>query len=174
MKDIMLDIETLGTGNNAVIIQIGVCEFDRLTGEIGGRACYNLNLKDSLNKGFEIDADTLKWWLQQDQNVFNDILNDDQCTPKVILNELSKIFKDKCVWCHATFDVPLLNNYFKKYDVWGNIDYRKVRDIRTLVDITNFDLDSLDWTNKTHNALDDCIFQVDYVTKALTKGVNND
>jgi len=37
MKDVMLDVETLGTKSTAAIIQIGACYFDRETGEIGDK-----------------------------------------------------------------------------------------------------------------------------------------
>ncbi len=35
MRDCMIDFETLGTGPDAAIIQVGACYFDRVTGEIG-------------------------------------------------------------------------------------------------------------------------------------------
>ena len=43
MKDVMIDFETLGNSNNAVVVQIGACYFDRKTGEIGYKFETNID-----------------------------------------------------------------------------------------------------------------------------------
>jgi hypothetical protein len=74
MKDIMIDIETLGTGTRGLITQIGACYFDRNTGEIGDKFCENIQIQDALDNGFEVRGDTIKFWLEQDKEVIQKMI----------------------------------------------------------------------------------------------------
>lgn len=47
--------------------------------------------------------------------------------------------------------------------------HKDARDIRTLVNLSGIDLKTYDWNKKTHNALDDCKFQVTYCVDAMKK-----
>ena len=53
MKDLMVDIETLGVSHDSVITQIGACYFDRNTGEIGAKFIANIDLS-SCTKCFRL------------------------------------------------------------------------------------------------------------------------
>ena len=64
--DLMVDIECLGGKPPKLITQIGVCAFDLLTGEIADPEIRNIDVQCSLDLGFQLDADTLRWWLQQE------------------------------------------------------------------------------------------------------------
>ena len=52
MNDLMLDIETLGTTYNAVVVQVGAIYFDRLTGDIDAGICLNISIDDCLKHGW--------------------------------------------------------------------------------------------------------------------------
>jgi hypothetical protein len=68
MKDIMVDLETLGTGPRSAIIQIGAVEFDRHTGEIGEPFLVSVAqdfYEDAEHHGFVKDVETVAWWEKQ-------------------------------------------------------------------------------------------------------------
>ena len=170
MKDLMIDIETMGNTPNAVMIQLAGIFFDRKTGETGREFCMSLNIEACERLGFVKDQSTEDWWKTQNQNVLHEILNKTE-TPIVVISKfvefLGKDIKDILVWSHATFDFPIVQNYLKKLTP-SFMPYRGARDIRTLVDLSGIDLNKYDWANgKTHNALDDCKFQIKYCVDAM-------
>lgn len=168
MNDIMLDIETLGNTHDSVMIQIAACYFDRNTGAIGKTFSRCILKSDCEAYGFKTSESTIKWWSEQKQSVLESIFDRGECL-EIVLNDFSEfIDREACVWCHATFDFPILQNYFNKINL-PPLNFRKCRDIRTLVDLSNLDLDKYDWSGKTHDALDDCIFQVNYCKDAINE-----
>lgn len=167
MQDLMIDIETLGTGNNAVMIQLGACYFDRRTGKIGDTFCRSINREKSTAAGFEEDQSTIDWWSRQDQTIFQEIISSRE-SPKQVMNAFRSFADRKNVkfWSHATFDFVIVQNHFKKLGI-KPLPHGKARDIRTLVDISGINLSLYNWGKKTHNALDDCKFQVEYCRDAF-------
>lgn len=169
MKDIMLDIETLGVSEKAVMIQLAAVRFNRSTGEIGGEFCMSATPESCEEHGFLRDESTEQWWATQNQEVFNDILNNAVRVEQVIqqFNGFLQPHKETIVWSHATFDFPIVQNYLKKMSSY-HMNFRNARDIRTLVDLSGIDLSKYDWgKEKTHNALDDCKFQIKYCVDAF-------
>jgi len=168
IPDIMLDIETFGNKSNALIVQVAMQYFNRNTGQLGNSMYVNIDVEDSLSKGFDMDTETLDFWAQQPKEIFESL----QVNP-VKCDEAAKMIKKfikfgSKIWCHATFDAPIVGNYFNKLNIklpWG---YKNVRDIRTLVELSGIDLDKYNWEEgKTHNAMDDVRFQIKYCVDAL-------
>ena len=171
MKDLMIDIETLSAASDAVMIQLAGVYFDRNTGECGKEFCMNIDENSCLDQGFHTSASTLNWWATQDQTILNAIR-----TNAHDVTEVTRAFysfyqeggKDVQVWSHATFDFVIVQNYLEK--LHKKFMYHKnARDIRTLVSLSGIDLTTYDWNNKTHNALDDCKFQIKYCVDAIKK-----
>lgn len=65
MLDVMLDLETMGTGPSAAIVAIGAVEFDLDTGQLGSRFYEAVDLCTSVELGGVIDAATVLWWMDQ-------------------------------------------------------------------------------------------------------------
>jgi len=73
---IMIDLETMGTGPDAAIIQIGAVafhgpliaqEFAGLENTISAPLFHtHVNLQSCLDAGLRMDASTVLWWLEQD------------------------------------------------------------------------------------------------------------
>jgi exodeoxyribonuclease VIII len=59
----MLDLETMGTSNNAAIIAIGAVEFDHT--DILREYYEVIDLQSSVEAGLTIDAATVLWWMKQ-------------------------------------------------------------------------------------------------------------
>jgi len=168
MKDIMLDIETLGTLHNSVITQIGMLYFDRLTGELGKELLVNIRIQDCIDSGLRVDGGALKFWFEQENKSF---LKNPVTLSKAL--ECVRTFYDKqsLVWAHSTFDFPLLSNAYSVIGQGFALPYRNLRDIRTLVDLSGLEYikkeDSKD--PKTHNAMEDCKYQVVYCVECFKK-----
>ncbi|MFM9673750.1 3'-5' exonuclease, partial [Streptomyces galilaeus] len=64
MNHVMLDLETMGQGNNAAIVAIGAVFFEPTTGEIGDTFYRKIDLESAAQYG-EIDPNTVLWWLKQ-------------------------------------------------------------------------------------------------------------
>ena len=62
---IMLDLETLGTKNDSVIISIGAVRFTDT--EILGEFHVGIEPASATALGLKIDGDTVKWWLDDDR-----------------------------------------------------------------------------------------------------------
>lgn len=163
MKDLMLDIETLGTSYNAVITQMGACYFDR-QGGIGDKFLVNIQIQDCLNQGLVVDAGAIKFWLEQKERSF--------LIEPLKLSRALGLFRNFCkdvkfIWCHSTFDLPIVANAYKIFGEKLPFSYRAIRDIRTLVDLSNHQKPKT--VNNTHNALEDCIYQVGYCSECFIK-----
>jgi len=168
MTDLMLDLETMSSGSEAVIIQIGACYFDRYTGEIGSSFLVNVDFVSE--KIGEFDGSTICWWLNQakEGNLLTFLNNPVKCCEA--LRQFKAFVKDaKQIWSHATFDFVIIQEALKRFKI-KPLPYRAARDIRTLVDLAG--LPKQDTSVTTHDALEDCIFQVKYCVecfKALRK-----
>lgn len=165
MKDLMLDIETLGTRPTSVICQLGACYFDRQTGEIREKFLQNIEIGSALMAGLTIDQSTVDWWKEQDEQTWH--------TGLVDIWSVLQLFSDFCkgvksIWSHATFDVPIVQNAYQMCSIKLPWHYRAAKDIRTLVDLTNPEFKP-DKELKTHNALDDCLYQVKYCVGCFNK-----
>ena len=165
--DLMLDIETFGTSYNSAVVQVAMVYFNRESGQLGQEIIVNLDVQDSISNGFEISSETLDWWEKQPREILESL-----SVNPFKLKEGLEIIKnfihiDSIIWCHSTFDVPILGNVFLKMGNKLPWRYKNVRDIRTLCEQANLNLDMYDWeSEKTHNALSDVKFQVKYVTDA--------
>lgn len=170
MQDLMIDIETMGTGHNAVMIQLAGVFFDRISGQLGEEFCANIRQESCEEYGFVTTPSTVEWWKTQEPLILEGIKKDARDVLFVI-NDFYNFYqsqKDVKVWSHATFDFVIVQNYLQTLKN-SYMYHKNARDIRTLVDLSGIDLKAYDWTQKTHNALDDCKFQVKYCVEALNE-----
>ena len=163
MNDIMLDLEALGLGSNAVIIQIGACYFDRYTGHIGSTFKMNIDVDSSLRAGFEIEGRTVDWWMGQSDDARSSVTSHPKSDVLMAIESLNNFLAGaETVWSHSTFDFTKIENHINKLDVEAKFGHRVSRDIRTLVDLAGVDVTKYTLDGTAHTALDDCFFQVKY------------
>lgn len=175
--DIMLDLETLGSGPSATIIQVGACYFDRYTGEIGETFDRRINPETSEKYQFRIDASTVMWWLSQSKDSQNCVLidkkekNDPRFDVLEVLKDFNLFLKPKvAIWSHATFDFVLLPYHYRRTGIPPNFQYWQARDIRTIVDLAGINVFTYKQKNGVaHSALNDCLHQVRYCVDAFNK-----
>jgi hypothetical protein len=74
MNNVMIDLETMGTGPTAAIVAIGAVRFNRCG--LVDTFYRNVSLRSSMSLGLKVDADTVMWWLQQGEEARAGLLVD--------------------------------------------------------------------------------------------------
>jgi exodeoxyribonuclease VIII len=188
----MLDLETLGTSNNAAIIQIGAVAFNAdgendslwtnepdmlLANGQGFRV--NVNLAESRHPGV-IDAAAVEWWLQQSQEARDSIT---KAKGRLELGAALEAFvrwlytvtpqvRKLRMWSNGpTFDETILRAAFMRYGSHLPLSFRGSRCCRTMTEVAELH----GWNGKQaasdapqdttkHDALSDAVFQARGVT----------
>jgi len=195
MKDalhVMIDLETLGTASDALILSIGAVKF-RLDGNIYHPFFYrNISISDSLRLGCTVDHSTLDFWLRQPEDARKALSNPTRDPLFTVLTDFEDFYDNggdtvKYVWSNGTdFDISILSNTYKKDQLKTPWFYTKARDYRTVIalakDIKGYEKhpnytesildDNYDNPGKVlykkikHNALDDAIYQAHCLIEA--------
>lgn len=169
---IMVDIETMGNQSGSALTSIGAVEFDLNTGEIGRTFYTKVNLQSCVDAGLKMNADTVLWWLRQNEEARNEIAvrKPDEVVPKLheALDLFTQFVKDcgretVCLWGNsARFDMGILSDAYgaiKKRIPW---DFRLERCVRTLSAFAPEIKQSMPFEGTVHNAMDDCKHQIKY------------
>lgn len=175
MHDLMLDLETLSTRNDAAILSIGACLFDIETGDIGPTFSRHIELDDSPLRG-HISADTIKWWLKQDDAARIAITSPAKsvklASALIELRDFIPRNKTLKLWSNgATFDLVIIRNALDRHNHIIPWQYWQERDTRTLVDIAER-ITGINAAKTTpfdgikHDALADAIHQAHYISRA--------
>ena len=171
MKNIMIDIETLGTSADAVILSVSACYFEPSTGEIGDKFDKQINLKASIAAGRDIDASTVLWWMSQDDNARKQFATNHKAAKMTdVLKDFATFIKPKSlVWGNgASFDLTILSTAYARCKLplpWMFWDERDVRTIVHIGQALGFNpKKDMPFKGVRHNALDDSIHQSKYVS----------
>lgn len=73
-RDVMVDLETLGTAPDGVMLSIGLVRFDVETGYVGGEWQWHLDVIDQVDAGLRLDPGTAMWWMHPDRRPAVDAL----------------------------------------------------------------------------------------------------
>jgi DNA polymerase III epsilon subunit-like protein len=165
-QDAMIDIETLSTKNNAVILTIGAIKFyrgkDICPLENTANFYRRIDIKSCKKLNMDIDKNTVQWWNNQsDEAKYEALVNKDRKDIKEVLEELSEFIKDcKHIWANSpSFDCVILENAYRCCELEIPWKFWNLRDCRTIYDIGKTTLKSIVKETK-HNALDDCYNQI--------------
>lgn len=163
---VMVDLETLGNGSNAVILSIGAVEFDPDTDTLGREFYVLVDPQSCVDAGLQVDVGTVVWWMKQSdqaRSAFN--------RKGYPLDEALAHFTDwypagAPLWGNgATFDNVIMTNAYKAcgmdqpWKFWDDRCYRTLKNL--LPNIT------LDRKGTHHNALDDAKTQAVHANKLL-------
>lgn len=172
MIEAVIDIETLSTNNNALILTIGAIKFKR-NEEIKELkkmdTFYSKIIKKScLKLGMHIDENTLEWWKKQPKESQYEALHDktNRIEIKDALIKLSDFLKDvKCIWANSpNFDCVILENAYKSCELDIPWNFWQLRCCRTLYDIAKVNLNTISVVS--HNSLEDCYRQLIGIKKS--------
>lgn len=184
MVNIMVDIETLSTDSNAVILTIGAIPFssDGIISVDEDMYFYRRVNLQSYNKyknnEFNFNYETLLWWLKQDQKIRDEAFSnrpryDIEIVMKDFIDYLATIRKylndDKIhIWSHGKdFDVVILQNAFKVCKLECPWKFWDTRDTRTIYALANIDMKNIGGF-ECHNAIGDCLKQIEGIKQSYT------
>lgn len=175
--DLMIDLETLGTSANSVVLSIGAVLFD-IDGGINGPTFYKNVDRDLCYKmGMEIDQGTVDWWSKQSVAARNAFTLPTPVAPAEMLTKFRSFLaanadcKHLRVWSHgSSFDLPIVQTMARRCKINVPWKYWNERDTRTLVmavEKRGIPVERVQ-PEIAHNALSDAIAQARWIQKAWT------
>jgi hypothetical protein len=151
---LMIDVETLGTRSNAVILSIGAVLFD-LKGNIEEVYHRGIDIDSCLKAGLQVDGGTIEWWMKQEEQAIARVFGLEKYSLEEALYDFMTLSTEQekwYIWSHGSnFDTVLIENAYKAVGkkVWWK--YTNVRDTRTLFDVSNYKYKA----GGAHDALED-------------------
>lgn len=183
-KNFMIDLETLSTEDNAVVLSIGFVKFDIMNGEVLDKTHVLLSLAEQKHR--HIEASTVSWWIRQlDTNPTNvSIVLGTQDDMRCGVYEALELINNKIAderqhpddvfnfWCKdPDFDIRILSNLFEDFGIPSPIRYYQGRSVRTMEMLAKR-MGVYEKPITTHNAEQDCIDQSKIVSAVYQKIAN--
>ena len=156
MINVIFDFESLGLGENSVLLSLGVLAFDTKDYDIqrdGVETTFNKLLKQGLYVKLDakeqtqkykrnIDKSTLMWWTEQGEEA-KDVLrksDDDVSLDRMELLlkdyfELNGVTKNTPVWSRGYTEPMWYESVKLNLNTYGSIRHYQYRDIRTLLNV---------------------------------------
>ena len=177
----MIDIESLDTTPNCVILTIGAVLFD----PVGDGIIDKLELRPTIEEQTDvfnrtINPDTLRWWGEQSEAAQEEALGDRDRVPFAeCMDTLYKWcwkYNNGKVWSNgASFDVVVMESALANNNMPPPWNFWNIRDTRTAYSIAGVRLRDGGHTT-THKAVEDAERQAVVLQKAnkilLEKGLN--
>ena len=185
--DIMVDLETLGTRQDAIVLEISAVEFNCHTGEIGEVFDAKLDIDEQVQYRRSFNCETLQWWFKQDEearkNIFNedvDIIRFDILWALAEFSNFVKRCNNKCnsdsdrrvvkLWGNGSiFDLGILQNMYENcfHNMKLPWKFWAVNDVRTIVDLNPDVKKNCEFDGTPHCAVDDCKHEIKYLVETL-------
>ena len=139
----MIDIETLDTRPNSVVLSVGAVKFDPYAEiEPHTKTLWRPGVDDQLAQGRTMSNTTLEWWAKQAEHIKDSTFTEKgRISVHKFFAELNKylVGVDK-VWCQGPqFDMVILEDLFKQFDHHMNWAYWQVCDCRTIFNMMPVD-----------------------------------
>ena len=171
--DVMIDIESLDTSPDCVILTIGAVLFDPRGHGIIDKIEIRPTIEDQTEiYNRSINNATIEWWGKQSPEAIEEAMGDkNRVSFEEAMNQLYKFCwnRSKCAWSNgASFDVVVMDHAWKQLGRNTPWNFWDIRDTRTLYDITGVSLKDGGHTT-SHKAVEDAERQAIVVQKAYTK-----
>lgn len=186
-RDVVLDLETMGTSPCAAIVSIGAVLLDHekwgvreVSLDTGYRHfCRNVDLATSIEKGGEVDGSTVTWWLQQSEGARKALLDPTPIPIDQALEQFRDWLKWFCgdrrvrVWGNgAAFDNVILRSAYDRSDIacpWSYKDDRCYRTLRQLFPTVPEPIPLPTASMIVHRALDDAHAEALHLVELLRR-----
>ena len=178
--DIMVDLETASTKENAAILSWAMVPFDRQGKRWGFENFYKtVNLTSCFMAGMDIEKGTQLWWEGQTPEARAAVMKSEG---ENILSVTSAAYcwlsalaekNDLYMWCRGIdFDIPKMEWCFRKFVEKGTGDedfpykYSHKMDVRTVLKFMQIDPSQFEFEGIRHHSVDDCNHDIKMVQKA--------
>ena len=159
MKEMMIDIETLGLKPGCIVVEIAFVMFDLKTGLCAFPNTYLLSIREQRVMGLTSDDETWDWWQKR-----GGLPTGALASPIDVLGILGQFYEEhqpQRIWARgADFDFPILRALFEAYLLECPWPYYQQCDQRTLTQLAQS-------TSPSHRALADCHRQIRHLSCAL-------
>lgn len=168
---VMIDLETLGTDLNSVIVAIGAVKFNIKTGEIVSEFYSPVDPASCQEVGMGIDAKTVMWWLHPDRDDARKALLKDEYRND-IFNALTDFMEwygaeEVPVWGNGCmFDNQIMELAFKRLNIPCPWSYKENRDYRTIKQLLGANYCKPEAV-LAHHALEDAKWQAQHLVNIL-------
>lgn len=149
MAECMIDIETLGTGNKAVVTSIGAVVFDlkkqQTVEQILDNGYFDVHIKvqEQIELGRKMTASTVLWWMDQSVDARIELIKNQASACGV-----KQVVKDFKQWCHIKevesiwgngnmFDNSIVRDLFEDVKASYPVHFARDFDFRTLKYLVN-------------------------------------
>ena len=163
----MIDLETLSTTPDAVILTVGGVKFNPHNSDEPNRPMYfRVDVDEQTKIDRHVMQETLDWWGKQAEDVREEALGDKN---RISLDQMIKTINKFSVgvdvfWCQGPlFDYAILQNFYAQMQVPVPWNFWQIRDSRTLGSLVPRDPNEK--RTGLHNALEDCYFQAKKVQR---------
>lgn len=162
MSVVMIDIETMGTDKDCVVLTIGAVKFDPYNYDVAPHDPFYLvvNVDEQLALGRTVSDSTMEWWGNQPQSAQDAAFTEEgRMSLDEVTTQLNRYMVGMTkIWAQGPlFDMIILENLYITAGKSAPWQYWQVRDSRTIGDMGNY---SAKTANKdAHNALADAYSQ---------------
>ncbi len=172
-KNLMVDLETLGTKPGCVVLSIGAAVFHQ--GGVGNVFYEEIDMLDSIDFGLDVSPQTMQWWEKQDASASGLLsrCRDGGIPVITALHKLNQFIGENCaegfrIWGNgASFDEPVLSAVYQACSCETPWKYWQSACYRTLKDLVKSRLPEPRFSGVKHNALDDAVHQAKHAVNAL-------
>ena len=165
--NIMLDLETLGGDNNAIILAIGAVKFD-LNNGLSSTFYKTINIQSCVNVGMSLTGDNLLWWLKQSKKAIDEAFKGEFDIKDVLVDFYNWLGTNTSIkiWGYSsTFDNTILSTAYKQCGMKAPWFFWNDRCYGTVVN--SFDKIEISGLGTRHNALDDAKRQAIHLIKIV-------
>ena len=171
--DIAIDLETLSTHQNAVVLSAGFAAFTKQGGLVG-TFYIEFDKQEQLIKGRHRSESTVKWWSEQSPEA-QAVVHAPGADVRDALFAINQFFgrfdsnnyEISGVWGYGSdFDLAILKSLYEDFDSLVPWEYKQARCARTLVAIVGPKCKAPEVGMK-HHALEDAIWLADTIRRAL-------
>ena len=158
----MIDLETLDTKPSCQILSLGAVKFNALTNDEPHSELYikpDIDQQDSA--GRTASDSTIEWWSKQDPKAMEEAFSEaGRMDVDTMLDQLTKwLVGVDTIWGHGYgFDITILENLYRNWDLPIPWNFWQVKDSRTLFSCCKKD-PRKSMQKNLHNALSDAYFQ---------------
>ena len=157
MINVIFDFESLGLGENSVLLSLGVVAFDPSDFDIAGQGVQGtfdkllkqglyikLDAKEQTSKyGRTIDKSTLMWWTEQGEEAKEVLKKSDDDVSldrmEILLKdylELNGVTKNTPIWSRGYTEPMWYESVKLNLNTYGSFRHYQYRDIRTLLNVS--------------------------------------
>lgn len=169
-RDLMIDLESLGVGRDAVIVSMAAVAFDLKTGEISDTFTMIVDLDQD---GGVISPSTVQWWMTQPEEVRRQVTDDERAPLSSALQMFFSFYRDggfKNMWSNGpTFDEMILRDAYARLGLRPPFHWRHSRCCRTIRELAKRNgvavppKTSMQEREDKHDPLADCLYQIRWV-----------